>query len=726
MKNFILIFLLFVFGFGPTMCETDVCGRYAILTKTDEFVISQPFTKEIAIDLSEYVQAFENINPNLLRFEDIAKNYSKLELIEKTEKYPLIPFTPERNLILINASHIDLPAICQKLKAKMLSFDPNEKQRVVEILKANNVATVPFFSLAMSKSLYSPNFKVLDSPPTPNVKLADVGTKYFPYLSAENGDILYASKVDTHEGPALCSKSNNFWDRSKSYMRFFAKTIQSILTTVPTVKRLSELTSDMVTVFSNLTRPNAQLISEKYVMSVPPSLTKIQTFLQKYNNLGNWENSKPSEVGDFLEYRKNFKELKQLFKKNNENPKTYEFFNFLQTRSAPIDFTFSDHQRLLTHLGMDPDRFGIAGPVQVRPLQSIQSSIPNEQSSAILAEVNFRLYDRQDVARIYDIKPIIFDNKITTAKYLVGLVRHAQATTSEPTPISCTHNEETSLKICEGFQTPGTEETHPASLLACGRALQSKNETIEIEKCPTTAAPHEALAYRAECDPGTRSVVLSSVRPLKITVSCDTLDSSSNIFEHFPVTLETECAIKEISNDTDRILLPQIQVDFFQHQKVGQVSTYRPPVTTPKPTAETQIQPAVLIAIGTSLTSVLIFVTVLAIYDPQRCADKAKLMCCCFIRLFYCCKTCCSTCCKCNPNSIEENQEHSTRRRIRNYYSSQNSIPSAPPEDEIAMNPILPAKSPAPSKRSSIHDIRVVQSDAKIRPQPNVVRSTRQ
>ena len=117
------------------------------------------------------------------------------------------------------------------------------------------------------------------------------------------------------------------------------------------------------------------------------------------------------------------------------------------------------------------------------------------------------------------------------------------------------------IKICEGFQTAGIEEPHPSTLLSCGRALLSMNETIDIDTCPSTDAPLEPLAYRAECVPGTKSAILSSIRPLKVKVACDTIDIYSSLFDHFPVVIETECAVNEVGNDTYKTLLPQIQLD---------------------------------------------------------------------------------------------------------------------------------------------------------------------
>ena len=694
-------------------CETDVCGKYAILTKIDEFYISQPFSQKIAIDFVEFSQAFDSIKLNILKFEDIAKNYSKIENLKAIENLPLIPFTPEKNLIKIQADHAELPRNCQKYNAQLLTIEPSEKPLLAKIMKQIGIDTAPLFSIAVSKSLHSPNFKVLDSPEDDTKsKLQSVGNEFFPYFSAADKIIRYTRRgnnTSTVVAPALCSKSNNFWDRSP-YMKFFTKTVQSILRTIQPLKQLSELTENVFSVFNGLSKPQAQVISDNYIIPAPVILTKISSFLQKFNNIKNWENSKPTEISDFLDYIKNFKELNKHYNQRNLNTKKHQFFDFLQNTSATIDFDEGD-QRLLMHLGLSPDRFGISGPVQVRPLQSIGHSNnrnQEENTTSIYAEVSFRLFDRLDLAKIYDVKPLIFNNnKITTTKYLVGLVRHAQASLEEPTPINCIKKEEDEIKICDGFQTPGINIEQPSNSLSCGRALMSANDTINIDKCPTTAAPDEALAYRAECVPGVRSVVLSSVRPLKISIDCDTTESLANIFENFPVTINTECAVKETRNEVTKILLPQLQDNFYQDQKVGGISIYRPPVLTANnsngPLSTTAL--IILATIGATLVSVILSIVMLAIFDPAKCLNASKLMCCGMIKLFYCCQNCCKECCKCKPIPDENERERDNQRRMRNYYPSQTSIPSAPPDD-IAMQSFLPKTPVTLSRNPSIHDIK--------------------
>ena len=717
MKN--LYFLFFYLFTSSVSCEDDICGRYAILTKIDEFIISQPFTQQIAIDFSEYDQTFEFLKPNLLKFEEIAKNYSKVELLKSSEPWPLIPFTPEKNLIKIVADQSALSKACNNFKARLLRLEPGEENVLRKIMQDNGMSRVPFFSTAMQKSLFSSQYDVLDSPLSPETKLSTIGSTHFPYFSAEDGLVKYNLNTNTNiTENTLCSKDNNFWDR-KPNMKYFASTIQSILKTIPSIKKFAEMTSNIIKIFSKLTNSSSQIIPEKFVLPVSTSLTKIGTFLQKFNNVRKWETSKPNDIVDFLDYKSNFKNIARKFNKNKMDINAQLFHNFLQNQTAPLDLDDSDRERLLTHLGLDPVRYGLVNPVTVSPLQSIKAN-NEETSTSILAKINFRLYDRQDVAKIYDVKPIIFDNKITTIKYVVGLIRNVQALSEEPTPVSCEINNDEDLKICEGFQSPGIETELPTNSFSCGRALMSLNDSINIEKCPVTYAPVDPLAYRAECEPEKRSVVLSSVRPLKIGVVCDTMETMTNIFENFPTKIETECAIKVIGTDAEKIILPQIQNNFNQDQVVGKVTVHKPPVPISDPTKDSQMSTAVTIGLttlGASFLPIVVFITLLAIFDPAKCANITKITCCCFIRLFYCCKNCCKDCCKCHPVPTDNNDIELHNKRKKSYYVSESSIPSAP-MDELQSN-FLPSKSPAQSHRS-LNEIRIDRSQKQPPSNPRV------
>ena len=232
-------------------------------------------------------------------------------------------------------------------------------------------------------------------------------------------------------------------------------------------------------------------------------------------------------------------------------------------------------------------------------------------------------------------------------------------------------------------------------------------------------APHSVLAYRAECVPDVKTVVLSSVQPIRVSTICDTDVQSTNIFDTFPTLIDTECEIKEHINGTEKTILPQMQSDFYQNQMAGKI--IRPKIITKNSTETTtfNLTPIHLITIstlGAVFASLSVFVTILAIFDPQKCANITRTLCCCCFRLFFSCKHCCKHCKYYPPSDTENNfQQHEMKTKTRKgYHQSQTSIPSAPALDPEEVSRFLPAKSPALSQKSSIYAIRRADSVATV------------
>jgi hypothetical protein len=62
---------------------SDICGKHAILSETDQFYISQPSKQELPLDFKQYIDIFSNLELHMSHFENIAKNYSTGQLLAK-------------------------------------------------------------------------------------------------------------------------------------------------------------------------------------------------------------------------------------------------------------------------------------------------------------------------------------------------------------------------------------------------------------------------------------------------------------------------------------------------------------------------------------------------------------------------------------------------------------------------------------------------------------------
>ena len=690
--------------------EQDFCGRYAVLTLADQFYISQPYSQTITADFSNYEVAFRNLGVEVEKFKAIGQQYSTIEQIKKTEPYELIPFTPTKNLIKMNIPAENLISECKKINAKALSLEANEFPLMKDLLVKQTIDYVPFRATPANKAVFSATNKLLDIPAGENInRLSKIGDDYFLYFGI-NGDIIYPIALTLNSSlPAFCEKPNNYWDRKETQPNF-VKTIGNIMQSLPTVNTVASTVAKVISKFNDFSKPNSPIYAaSQFLFSIPPVVSKLRAFMEKYSNKEAWESSTPTDFTDFLNFRSDRALLLKTFKGRTKDPSQNIFSDFLSKNESMV-LPYIDHERLLRHLGLDPDRFGISGQVRVRPTLSIPSSVNPAQTmhSAAMIKISLRIFDKQDKARIYMVQPIIYNGYITTIKYVTQLFRHTQASIQQPTPFSCSQHENEELRICEGFQTAGAEEHHQSNLLNCGRALMQMNETLDIEKCPYTSAPSNPLVYRAECEPGIRSTVLSSVHPIRVGIYCDTYQQNSDYFTTFPVRIQTECEIREVLADSDKVLLPQLVSDFHQDQKVGPVLLDRPSSrnSTSAFNLNFQIPQAawiLFVIFGAAFSTLSILCTFLFLYDKQKCFQILKSCCCCISDSFKCCRNCNDNCCNCTKQPDYGIEIKPSRRYVD---PSQHSLASAPPYDENEIVNFLPTKSPAISRKSSIHDIK--------------------
>jgi len=730
----------------------DICGHYAVLTSVDEFYLAQPFTKIIDVGLDDYSNTFDQIDSQVQAFREIAFNYSNEKAIQNSEPTTLIPFTSDKNLIMTTEDlNYKLPSTCKAHKARTLEISPDQVPILTKILKEKNLDKVPIAGVGFLEYLINPStFQVLDEPVDAAEKLTKIDTVALAYIDKE-GKYLYPKegnpKDETYRSKALCIKPNNFWDRGGSNRSLFIKTLIKIIKTIPEVlvwkNKFTVLKQQLARLGPPLTHSTSGTVG-KYLLGVPPFLNKILSFFTKYNHVTAWERSTPTDFNDFLEYRKNFQEFEKTFK-SKPNSLTSVSNNFLLNNRS-MSLPYVDADRLLEFLGLDSTQFGITGPVEVTPL-SLSPSAASEllitptvtttatpgalifpTTASMTAKFQVNIFDKRDLSYIFNVKPLIYDGNVTTAKYVTKVLRHFIASTTEPTPYSCNPVPNDEIRACLGFQTPGVETIHQSSLVACGRALASEFMSSDhYSRCPTTNAPTEPLAYRANCgEEGIKTVILSSIRPLKVQVYCDTYAKEKFEFPKTPVTLETECEVRETVGEIEKILLPQLHADLEQQMNVQNIVTPVPgniTITTAAPPVLQNSLPAIISAVSVSIVmfSCVTMMTILAIFDKERCGRAFKTICCGLYRLTYCCKLCCKSenCCRCCPTlseieRIEQQNKKAYEMTATQYNSQQRQAASAPLSSSRSdinnyvqeSERFLPRNTPAPSRRGSAHSLQ--------------------
>lgn len=712
--------LIFIFLLNLLEVRSDLCGQYAVLTEVQSFYITQPFTQTVNFGFENYFSLMTELQTQAKRFQIVAQNYTSKEKLNLMEPSTLIPFGPDKNLIKIpETQHTLLMAECQKHGAQLLSFDPLEKPYLLDIMKQHQLTSIPFFSYHTPKSLLSRGIKLIESPEVP-ANMAKIGITGYPLLKAD-GTIGYPdvgrAEAD-FRSVALCEKENNYWDRNSNNQNIFTNVLNKILKKIPQLISTSKTFFETITATNKLPKHTFSSLAAKFSISGPPSLVQVVNLFQKYNNKNSWEISKPNAISDFLNFQQNFNKIKNLFKFKSPKMLTDQ----ITFSNNSILLSTVEEERLLAFIGLDPDQFGIVGGVGLQPLMTLPDSQAaadknTTSSTSVTAQLSMNIYDKRDLMKIYAVQPLISNEQITSVTHVVQTPRYVQATESEPLLHNCKTSPKEEIPICEGFQTSKVDTYPQSSLLICGRALTQKNISVDYDKCPQVPAPSIPLTYRASCD-GERMVVLSSTHPLKIKVYCDTFVEESKQFDSFPVYIQTECEIREALNDTDKILLPQLQTDFLQQQRIKQIITSKPVITVTGP-PQLMDNPIILIS---GVFAIVLFILIafmiliLALFDPQKCKNITGRLCCCFLKMHTGCQTCCNKSHCCQPVNDITQIEMQYRPR-RNKYSTNNSIASAPhPEDKLDEDEIAtfmpikqkqyPAKSPALSARSSFNELR--------------------
>src|SRR5574343_790897 len=80
---------------------SDICNPHATLIETDTFYLTQPFTKNVTIDITNYAKSFPQLSSFVAKFKGNLETYSDDKVINEKEPLILIPFTDEANAFIL-------------------------------------------------------------------------------------------------------------------------------------------------------------------------------------------------------------------------------------------------------------------------------------------------------------------------------------------------------------------------------------------------------------------------------------------------------------------------------------------------------------------------------------------------------------------------------------------------------------------------------------------------
>jgi hypothetical protein len=541
----------------------------------DTFHISQRIEKEITVDLNDYKNAFEQLSKNLPLFKAQLEKYDTIEELNALEPITLIPFKENFNLIKIQVTgDATILNACQKHGASLLPIEPADISFISELMKEHSIETLPVRVL-IHKSIFSMTGKFLQ-----HLTIAEITTlsgEYTVSTTVFNRSTKLFSHIPTPANPVdvLCQKINNPFDLPNSLQKLWLKTTDQIATSLPTIQKWSSLIKKFLYP-SPAQAPPTTPVSDVQI-PIPDPLSHITSFITKFSTGSVWSQMMPSDFSQFLKYCDNFKTLYTSFS-NSLSRIDLSSFPVWNGNKQPglrypaaltLDFETTS---LRKYLNLEQN-FRLTGPVQIQPLSTGQAWNPGPTGTHIKVVAAFRIYDTAELAKLYQIKPIFHQNKMTSMKYLVSWKQQALTFSGLPALLKCTTNKDdmlsTSAKICHSFSQPGSSTTDTDKRISCAKVLLKEQGSFsDCLPMVTNDSIDSTIAVRADCSGYSSSVVVvsSTLRKIKVLVDCSASDQKAFEFQTFPTYLETPCPLFLVTKEGKKLLLPSFQPNYLEEQ----------------------------------------------------------------------------------------------------------------------------------------------------------------
>src|SRR5574343_78048 len=365
MKNLILTILI-IFNLS-VFIYSDKCNPHATLIETNAFYLTQPLTKNVTVDISNYAQAFPQLSTLISKFNENLDIYKNDRSIEATEPLELIPFTDQENVFILKNETINTHSfkLCSDKGGSVIRLNAKNRKRIIEILKSKEIAKTPIHALPFH-SLWSfdddseiiLNLERLES-------LTNVWNKSPPWLTQSNEILLphrrdennAETKPEDFTSPVLCTKPNNPWDLVKPRKKWYqlVPRITNVLSMLEKLKQDYELTSRTLKTVPTIT----QQIANSFSLILPDSFKNVLEFLTKFSNKQQWERTKG------IDPFKNFVNTAlKLARQLNQNPDSITKMASGKLKFSPPSINELNWRELFE---LDDSVYGIMGPVSIVP-----------------------------------------------------------------------------------------------------------------------------------------------------------------------------------------------------------------------------------------------------------------------------------------------------------------------------------------------------------------------
>ena len=612
---------IFLISILITNVTSDICNFHATLIETEKFYLTQPFSKIISLNFSDYSQAFSKLSDLLPLFSQNLERYGSENKIVETENVKLIPFTSEFNVFAIPNDTLGKDGFkaCSLNDGSLVTLTEENRKQLVAILTKLNLPkttfnTFPFFSL------FAPDSKELIE--TPDLKyIVQLWTKSPPFLHSNN-TIEYPNKykpkgdnsnaevetsAEDFSSPVICQKPNNPWDlpeNRKSWINLASK-VKTAISLLQKLKQTYDLSVKSLNSIPQSTWTNA---ANFFKLVLPEPFQATLSFLETFSKRKNWEKTDRSAADRFYAFTKTALKLVRQFQYGTDSLINLKEEN---PKFKPITINEMNWRDLFE---LDEETFGFVGPVTIAPSISYsENSLATNKPVLFKAVVSGRIYNRQlDRISIYDIKPNIIQSQMVTARSLLQTSKFNIISLEAIQPLQCFLPDTEQIKVCHKlpFRIPDSFSTN--DFHKCANALLSKNFSSDFIHCPVSSSAHRPSFYRADCDSdGESTLIINSPAPLKLNFVCDGLEKQSKNFTNFPSYVKTECEVQTIENGVAVPALPQFNPDFFQIPTVGSdFSVVVPSIPSNTFPEQLSLYHVMIISVSISVASVLCLVLV--------------------------------------------------------------------------------------------------------------------
>ena len=589
-----------------TVVRTDICNYHATLTENDAFYLTQPFIKNISINIMNYDKAFSTLSSLLPRFQNILHTYETDDSIKQTEPVRLTEYNNQHNVYPINTTTVARLAFnsCTANGGSLITLNPHNRLQVASIMKELQMDTTPVKVLPLHSIFSVPDLEILD---TPHANYLQYSYKSPPIFTKENtfkypdksktttaGSVAIDSTADDYASKILCMKPNNPWDLPTN-RRSWIHLLPLIKTSISLLDRLRTSYDQSSRSLKSLPQTVFKQTANFFKLNLPEPFKFILEFLDNFSSKRNWEKTDMSHLDKFKQFAQVALKLVRHFNMDSHS------ITKMDTQQVPIFKPMDiDELNWKDLFGLNEEVYGISGPIVIRPQETYVDEAPSANNLInFKATVRARVYNRNlDLVKILTVRPNVLKNKITTVRQMVQTSKFALAINDVISPVDCHQSPNELYKICHKLPYQSPDNVHVNDMLKCAQALLNTNSSSDYSYCPQETMGSRPMIYRADCDnDGHSTLILNSKDNLKLNFICDAKQTLTKDFITFPATVKTDCEVQLADSELTKAGLPQFNPDFLQDPIVGPIETLQ--------TTEVKTNDQTMLILFTTLLSIV-------------------------------------------------------------------------------------------------------------------------